>query len=100
MSSVGAYQAVRRKMREIDDTYGNKLKHKIPKVVWRGALWVNPEVRGGLEGATANKMWGDTIAIDFESADSRQHLLQIEEHCKYMFVAHTEGEITSLQHDH
>lgn len=69
---------------------------KIRKIVWRGALATLPTVRGDLIAATRSKPWADVQAIDWDDPDSvEDDVMAIEDHCKYLFVAYTEGMATN-----
>ncbi len=42
--------------------------------------------------ATEGKKWADVKALDWDSKeDIEASLLPMEDHCKYVFLAHTEG---------
>jgi len=66
---------------------------KIPKIVWRGSLAVGShDVRAGLVEHAAGQPWSDVLEIDWSNATNiHQRLLSMSDHCKYMFVAQTEG---------
>jgi hypothetical protein len=86
---VGSYREIRRK---IADTDHFKFSNKTKKLIWRGAVGTNPEIRGKLMEAADGKPWGDVKALDWKNdEDIQANLLPMESHCEYMFVAHTEG---------
>jgi hypothetical protein len=68
--------------------YDSPIVDKIQQAVWRGARWTNEGVRGPLIDATRNKSWADVEVIDWET---KENFMDMEEHCKYAFVVHTEG---------
>jgi hypothetical protein len=63
---------------------------KIPKVVWRGVKWTNEHIRGNLLDKTEGKEWADVKEIDWKDED-KTDVMRMDELCRYMFVAHTEG---------
>lgn len=61
---------------------------KLPRVVWRGAVWTLPEVREALIAATRNKSWADVEEVDWKAGTN---VMRTEDFCRYAFVVHTEG---------
>ena len=98
---IGPYQEVRRKIAAIDDgeilpdgsrTSGLSFSEKKKQLVWRGSLATNPGVRSKLLKSAVGRSWASIRVIDWDDEnDIRYNLLPIEDHCRYMFVAHTEG---------
>ncbi|CAI7594397.1 unnamed protein product [Penicillium manginii] len=100
---VGPYHEVRRRIAAIDDgetnpddgsviTPGIPFQDKKKQLVWRGSLNTNPGIRGKLLKASSSKSWASVRVIDWDDEnDIRYNLLPIEDHCRYMFLAHTEG---------
>ncbi|KAH0563439.1 hypothetical protein GP486_001991 [Trichoglossum hirsutum] len=84
---VGGYQEVRQKMVELEQTL-DSFKHKEAKLVWRGNVKTAPRLRGDLLAAASNKPWSDVQPLHWPNPEN---LLPMEEHCRYMFIAHTEG---------
>ena len=66
---------------------------RIPKIVWRGSVDVAArDVRANLLKYSHGKSWSDVRALDWRNqTDIREHLIAMEQHCDYMFVAQTEG---------
>jgi hypothetical protein len=61
------------------------------RLLWRGKVVTSPEVRGKFMEATEGKKWADVKALDWDSKeDIEASLLPMEDHCKYVFLAHTE----------
>jgi hypothetical protein len=97
---IGPYQEVRRRIAAIDDgdtaadgtwVPGLKFQEKKKQLVWRGSLATNPPVRSKLL-KSAGSSWASVRVIDWDDKDDiRFNLLPIEDHCRYMFLAHTEG---------
>lgn len=94
---VGPYRQVRQRMMAIDEggfttegTYvpGLSFKDKKQQLVWRGNPVPNPDIRGKLIEASDGHSWDSVEAIDW---GSRSNVLPMEDHCRYMFLAHTEG---------
>ena len=101
---VGPYGEVRRRMAAIDEgedssssstataTRPLSFKDKKKQLVWRGSLNTNPELRSKFLKSTLGRSWASVRVIDWDEPDDlRFNLLPIEEHCRYMFLAHTEG---------
>lgn len=98
---IGPYHEVRRRIAAIDDgettadgTYipGLKFQEKKKQLVWRGSLATNPPVRSKLLKSASGSSWASVRVIDWDDPnDIRFNLLPIEDHCRYMFLAHTEG---------
>lgn len=88
--SVGSYQAVRRKMEEVEESYP-AFDTKIDKLVWRGSVDVGDGVRQSLMRESRDKPWADVEELDWRSGHLPYNLLYIEDHCKYRFIAQTEG---------
>ena len=87
---VGPYNEVRRRMAAIDE--GQRFQEKRKQLVWRGSLNTNPEIRSKFLKSTLGRSWASVRVIDWDDPnDLRFNLLPVEEHCRYMFLAHTEG---------
>lgn len=61
---------------------------KEKKLVWRGKLSFAPKLRRALLEAARDKPWGDVKELVW---DRKTNFLNMEDHCRYMFVAHVEG---------
>ncbi|KAL5338877.1 glycosyl transferase family 90-domain-containing protein [Aspergillus crustosus] len=96
---VGSYKEIRRKIAALDDgdssqnsKQGLPFHSKKKQLAWRGSLAPNPSVRGSLLSASRGKSWASIREINWSDASSvAVHLLPMEEYCRYMFLAHTEG---------
>jgi hypothetical protein len=98
---IGPYHEVRRRIAAIDDgetatdgTYspGLQFQDKKKQLVWRGSLATNPGIRSKLLKSAQGRSWASVRVIDWDDEnDIRFNLLPIEDHCRYMFLAHTEG---------
>jgi hypothetical protein len=98
---IGPYHEIRRRITAIDDGETNldgsvapglKFQDKKKQLVWRGSLATNPAVRSKLLKASQGRSWASVRVIDWDDEnDIRYNLLPIEDHCRYMFLAHTEG---------
>lgn len=87
---IGPYSSVRRKIADVDESLPFQEKKK--QLVWRGSLTPNPPVRSKLVKTAVDKSWGSVRVLDWDDEnDLRYNLLPIEDHCRYMFLAHTEG---------
>ncbi|KAJ5081260.1 hypothetical protein N7456_013498 [Penicillium angulare] len=98
---IGPYQEARRRIAAIDDgetladgtmVPGLNFQDKKKQLVWRGSLATNPAIRSKLLKSAQGRSWASVRVIDWDNEnDIRYNLLPIEDHCRYMFVAHTEG---------
>ena len=61
---------------------------KLRKLVWRGKLSFSPKMRRALLDAARGTPWGDVKELDWSR---KENFLSMEDHCKYMFIAHVEG---------
>lgn len=82
--ALGSYTQTRRRAIAQDQPWSKK----IPQVVWRGTVWYNPFIRGGLIEATKDKGWADVKAMDWQTKDT---FMTVDEMCRYAMTAHTEG---------
>ncbi|KAJ9660867.1 hypothetical protein H2201_006759 [Coniosporium apollinis] len=83
---VGSYERVLDKIAE-----GKRLfMEKDQRVVWRGA-GLNEQRKTLLE-VSKGRAWADIESIVWDDdPDKRKEMLPIHDHCRYMFVIHTEG---------
>lgn len=97
---VGPYREIRRRIAAIDDgTWidgdfipGLDFHDKKRQVIWRGNPSTAPELRGMLLRQSRGKSWASVRVLNWDDEDDlRLNLLPMEEHCRYMFMAHTEG---------
>ncbi|KAF9886562.1 hypothetical protein FE257_011334 [Aspergillus nanangensis] len=87
---IGPYKAIRQRIATVDDSLPFAQKKK--QLLWRGAVAPNPDIRGSLLTHTQGRSWASVLAIDWGDAQNLQfNFLPMEDHCRYMFVAHTEG---------
>ena len=89
-TNVGAYRDVRRRIAAVDDElhFGDKKM----ELLWRGNIDTAPELRGKLFEATKDKDWASVREIHWgDEKDVERNFVPIEDHCRYMFLAHVEG---------
>ncbi|KAL9529575.1 hypothetical protein SMMN14_06382 [Sphaerulina musiva] len=99
--SIGEFEESRRLAREFDRP---SIADKIPKVVWRGTEWVNPEIRDKLVNVSRGKSWADvkysnsTPATNINNKEEEEQILNknnnhlpISHLCSYALTIHTEG---------
>ncbi|CAN9244221.1 unnamed protein product [Alternaria alternata] len=87
---VGEYQQIRSDMQSSEVEW----EKKVPKVLWRGAVKTNKEVRGALMRVTRGKSWADVDQVIWKSrtdVTAGSAALPIVDHCNYQFLVHTEG---------
>lgn len=70
--------------------YGRDFGGKISKLVWRGVMSVNRELRNALLEQCKGKSWSDVAAVSEDADDMTGHIA-IEDHCRYKYAVHTEG---------
>ncbi|KAK2750140.1 hypothetical protein FQN57_004636 [Myotisia sp. PD_48] len=83
-NSLGPYSQVVEHIKAREPSWDQK----IPKLVWRGKLSFAPKLRRNLLDAARNRPWGDVKELIWSRKDN---FISMEDHCKYMFLAHTEG---------
>ena len=66
---------------------------KIPKILWRGSLDVGSrDVRQGLVDHSKGYDWSDVLVLDWSNKTNMdERMLNMVDHCGYMFLAQTEG---------
>jgi hypothetical protein len=65
---------------------------KIQKLVWRGALRRAPKLRRALLDACRDKTWSDVEVLVETAPSIFGNYVSAADQCKYMFLAHAEGE--------
>ena len=87
---IGTPSEVTMRMEEVEA--GLEFQDKVEKVFWRGAVNTEPQIRGSLVNETIGKPWADVEEIHWgDPENERQFLVPITDHCRWMFLAHTEG---------
>ncbi|PGH17670.1 hypothetical protein AJ79_01032 [Helicocarpus griseus UAMH5409] len=84
-SGIGPYDQV---VKHIEMHDNDSWSSKIPKLIWRGKLSFAPKLRRALLEKARNKSWGDVKELIWSE---KNHFISMEDHCKYMFIAHLEG---------
>ncbi|PGG99360.1 hypothetical protein AJ79_08554 [Helicocarpus griseus UAMH5409] len=84
--SIGPYSEVVGRIKKREDTIPWSSKEK--KLVWRGKLSFAPKLRRRLLEVAKSKPWGDVKELVWSRKDN---LISMEDHCRYMFIAHVEG---------
>jgi len=86
---VGTWSEVRDRTDEVQE-----LQHfsaKIPKLFWRGTVSFGAELRESLVNASIGKPWSAVEGLEWLAEDFKDHMVTMPDHCKYQFLAHTEG---------
>lgn len=87
---IGPYGAIRQRIRSVDADLPFAKKKK--QLLWRGSLSTNPQVRAKFLHSAASESWGSVRVLDWDDeTDLHYNLLPMEDHCRTMFLAHTEG---------
>ncbi|KAJ9191934.1 CAZyme family GT90 [Paecilomyces variotii] len=98
--NVGPYWDIRRRIIAVDDGIaidgrsqrGIDFHRKKKQLFWRGTTATAPELRGQLMKMTEKKSWASVHAIDWNNEEHlRKEVIPMEDHCRYMFLMHTEG---------
>ena len=71
--------------------YDQPILSKIPKMIWRGVVWTNAEIRKPLIEVTANKDWSDVKEIVWQDGKVKDDFVSFLDHCQYAMNVHTEG---------
>lgn len=82
---IGPYDQVVDRIQRLDIPWDEKK----PQLVWRGKPSFAPKLRRALMDAARGKTWGDVKQVEWSTGTN---VLKMEDHCKYMFIAHVEGE--------
>ena len=85
--TVGGYRAFREKTKQTNAPFTSKIK----KLLWRGQLDVGMKIskpREQLLAAGKDQPWSDIGTIRWGNPDG---VVAMEDHCKWQFLAHTEG---------
>jgi hypothetical protein len=89
---VGTWSEVRQKTSDVEA--GLAFEDKIPMLLWRGTLGFGSDIREALVNATSGKSWSAVEALHWGAPDFREHMVTMPDHCRYQFLAHTEGMIS------
>lgn len=68
-------------------------REKRPELLWRGKLSFAPKLRRALLDTARNQTWGNVKELDW---DRKANYVSMEDHCRYMFIAHVEGMFSFL----
>lgn len=85
---IGPFDQVVEHIQEVDIPWPEKKR----QLVWRGKPSFAPKLRRALLEAARDKTWGDVKQVDWQE---KANIIKMEDHCKYMFIAHVEGEFPS-----
>ena len=86
---IGPYDQVVEHIQEADVPWMEKKR----QLVWRGKPSFAPKLRRALIEAARDKPWGDVMQVDWHG---KSNIIKMEDHCRYMFIAHVEGEFFFL----
>lgn len=77
----------------IEKTDDGEFRSSHPQLAWRGSATVgSADVRKRLLDISNGKEWSNVQAVDWSNiTDLNDKWMTIEDHCRYMFVAQTEG---------
>ncbi|PGH09704.1 hypothetical protein GX51_00383 [Blastomyces parvus] len=83
---IGTYSEVVEKIKKQESAIPWTTKER--KLVWRGNLSFAPKLRRRLLEVARGKTWGDVKELVWSR---KNNLISMEDHCRYMFIAHVEG---------
>lgn len=99
--NVGPYKDIRQRIAAVDDggmtvkgkkVPGLRFKDKKKQLFWRGNVITNDALRSKLLEASDRKSWSNVHGINWgDPKDVETNLIPMEDHCRYMFLAHLEG---------
>lgn len=88
--TVGSYSEFRSKVNATEEIGGFPVKQK--KLVWRGAEGKGGDIRDSLVEASRGRPWSNVKYLLWNDHSSS---LDMHQHCRYQFAAHTEGSLVS-----
>lgn len=86
-SMLGPYDQVVDRIQRLDIPWDEKKR----QLVWRGKPSFAPKLRRALLDASRDQPWADVKQVDWQD---KTNVMKMEDHCKYMFIAHVEGKFT------
>ncbi|KAK6544189.1 hypothetical protein TWF694_000895 [Orbilia ellipsospora] len=93
VSYIGPLYDAVNKISDIESTL--PFDSKIDKMFWRGSTQFNPlqngDLRINLLKKTDGKEWADTNQLKWTGLGHAKNIIQIEDVCRYKYVAYTEG---------
>ncbi|KLJ10407.1 hypothetical protein EMPG_14221 [Blastomyces silverae] len=84
---IGTYSEVVEKIKKQENAIPWTMKER--KLVWRGSLTFAPKLRRRLLEVARGKTWGDVKELVWSRKNNL--IISMEDHCRYMFIAHVEG---------
>lgn len=91
-NSIGPYDQVVDHIKCTEIPWSQKKR----QLVWRGKPSFAPKLRRALMDAARGQPWGDVKHVDW---NQRTNVMSLEDHCRYMFIAHVEGKLLRLHAD-
>lgn len=89
---IGSAKEVQDEAIWAEENEGLSWRKKNKKLLWRGVPGMGPAIRDKLLEVTAGQSWADVKALSWSDPDSKAHDYKtMPEHCKYRYVAQTEG---------
>ena len=70
---------------------------KINKLLWRGRVWVAPDIRQPIIDNTREKEWSDVVELNDDDPQFRAKWVEPADHCKWRYLLYAEGTSTSVQ---
>lgn len=86
-NSIGPYSQVVENILD-HEREGLSWAQKERKLVWRGKPSFSPKMRRALLDVARGRPWGDVKELEWSR---KANFLSMEDHCRYMFIAHVEG---------
>ncbi|KAK8051530.1 hypothetical protein PG993_002915 [Apiospora rasikravindrae] len=85
---VASYVQFREDVAELETNFTRGWYDKPQQLSWRGSFAQNGDLRRALVKAASGKSWSDVKPIDWHD---RKDLMNMQDFCKFQYVAHTEG---------
>lgn len=90
-TKVGSMDEVRMKATQEEESGTHAWKHKVEKLLWRGAT-MGLSLRERLLEVTCDKSWADVVALDWHDKESMtKDLRSMPQHCQNKYLMQTEG---------
>lgn len=88
-NTIGPYNQVVERIERDEPPWTEKKQ----QLIWRGKPSFAPKLRRSLIEAARNKPWDDVRTVDW---NQKTNVISMEDHCKYMFIAHVEGRLLTF----
>lgn len=91
---IGVMDDVLARIQHVESSF-DTFSEKTDRIVWRGTIAANPidnpRLRNNLLSLTKDKAWADVVQLSYPQSKEGGAGLRIEDHCRYKYIAYTEG---------